>query len=751
MGWISCKRQRNAINRSFAVNLTSTNMRYGGCGFIHCSVLAMKISHKIPALLVGSVVATSITFLGASFMIEKSNKLIAYQESMIALSKQTAVDLTHQFDNMQIDVALLQKNPLIAQSIKDFTSSWQELGDRAAPYLKDAYIDKNPYPAGEKEKLPNANDGSAYSAIHAKYHPFFLEYLQRRGYYDVFLVNKAGDVAYTVFKESDFATNLLNGQWKETDLAKVFRETQQSSPTDNQITVTSFAPYKPSNDYPAGFMGTAIFDAAGNYAGALIVQLNPKSAQKNLNDASKAVKGIELYLLGPDHVIHGDMEGEKAINPMEKSAVIDGLIGRVQDKTFIQKVAGHEEETVTFANSPVKVYGTDYKLVAEKDYAILQKELQALLIKLGIVLLCALGPIAFAGILISRRMTQPMRTITGALNDLRAGRKDHAIPCQERTDEIGEIAKAAEALRLTSCEADQLAAAQAAEQRIKEARSTKVNTLLEAFESKLTQAVGTVASTATQLYQTTDTVNNVVREVNNQTENAALASSETSQSVQTVAAAAEEMSASIQEISGQVAKASAVVSEAVRSTDALDTITKTLGDATTKISEVTGLISHIAQEINLLALNATIESARAGEAGKGFAVVATEVKNLAAQTANATHEVDEQIKGVQSAAAQVMTVLASIKDTILSINEYTGSIASAVEEQSAVTHEISGTMARSASGVQTISENINGVRTATGEADSSARSLRDAAKALNEEAESLTREVRQFLNEIRAA
>jgi methyl-accepting chemotaxis protein len=164
--------------------------------------------------------------------------------------------------------------------------------------------------------------------------------------------------------------------------------------------------------------------------------------------------------------------------------------------------------------------------------------------------------------------------------------------------------------------------------------------------------------------------------------------------IESVAAGSEEMSASIREISETMTKSKANAANATARVDAADQQAVKLSAASQAMSGIVELIGNITGQINLLALNATIESARAGEAGRGFAVVASEVKNLANQAKHATDTISKEIEQLNGVASEVVGSLTAIKEAIASVNEFIASTAAAVEEQSAVTADMSSNMQR---------------------------------------------------------
>ena len=216
----------------------------------------------------------------------------------------------------------------------------------------------------------------------------------------------------------------------------------------------------------------------------------------------------------------------------------------------------------------------------------------------------------------------------------------------------------------------------------------------------------------------------------------AAAAEQTNQQSTTVSSATEELAASVNEISRQIAESTRVVGVAVGEAQRSEQMVSELVTAAQKIGEVTQIINDIASQTNLLALNATIEAARAGEAGKGFAVVASEVKSLANQTAKATEEIAQQIKGIQDSSQTTATAIREIGQIITQVSEISTSISGAVEEQSAATKEVSA--------------NINGVAQAAQETGQSSSTVLNVAQALTQQSVQLEIRVDDFLKSVRA-
>ncbi|RBY88532.1 methyl-accepting chemotaxis protein [Blastococcus sp. TF02A-26] len=288
-------------------------------------------------------------------------------------------------------------------------------------------------------------------------------------------------------------------------------------------------------------------------------------------------------------------------------------------------------------------------------------------------------------------------------------------------------------------------------QRVPVVRDDEVGRLSAAFNRFVEKVAGTVrdiggcaqriASSASGVAAVADGLATRAVQSRDQAGQAHAAAGEISASVTAAAAAAEQMGASIAEISRSAADAAGVGRQAAVLAQETEVSISALGTSSAEIGDVVRVIAAVAEQTNLLALNATIEAARAGDAGKGFAVVAHEVKELAQEASRASEDIARRVQAIQGDTAGAVESIARIAGVVHTINDHQTTIASAVEEQTATTRELSRSVAVAAEGTGTVASTLT---TVSADAVDSAADV-DRARAAAVELDGLSRELTRLL------
>lgn len=344
----------------------------------------------------------------------------------------------------------------------------------AGRYLQYHYIAANPNPVGKKHLLTQATDGSDYSDLHARYHPIFRNLIEKFGYYDMFLIDPDGNIVYTVFKETDYISNLQTGPYKDSNLARLAARVQTSKERD-YAWIEDFEPYTPSYGAPAAFIAAPIFDQS-KLIGVLAFQMpvNEINAVMTGNqdwESDGLGETGETYLVGSDGLMRSvsrflvqDPEGYadslRAIGvkedditridqygtsilqqTVETEAVEEALTG--QEGTQI--IDDYRGTPVLSSYAPLEIEGLDWAILAEMDlaeayapiYSFKRQILVSATLLLLLVTLLAMG--------LAHLFVRPIQKLIDSARKVAAGELD-TIAVPEAEDEFGELGESFNAM-----------------------------------------------------------------------------------------------------------------------------------------------------------------------------------------------------------------------------------------------------------------------------------------------------------------
>ncbi|MFT7184776.1 MAG: methyl-accepting chemotaxis protein [Pseudohongiellaceae bacterium] len=613
-----------------------------------------------------------------------------------------------------------------------------------------SYLSENINLLGEKHHLDQSGAESSYDGAHGYYHPKFRLFLEEFGLYDILLIdNETGNVVYSVYKEIDFATSLIDGAFADSGLGLAFNRAKDAT-DKHAVFITDSQAYTPSYEATAMFISSPVFDSDNKPSGVLIYQIPASRINDVMTHHSKwedvglGLTG-ETFLVGPDKTLRSESRymiegqdtylenikkmGSQQPEVLKKIAQQNSGIGLQVIKTIgveeatngqsgFKQLINYQNKNVFSAYKPLTIQGLNWTIMSEmtteealSSIANLKSEIIiTALISVVITLIIA----SIAGFFLRKSIIQPINKTVLLLQDIAQGEGDLRQRINRtENDELGELSNWFD-LFVSKL------------QTMFNSIGGGVSTLVTSSETLRHAAENTKKSIVTQHHEIQQAASAITQmstsahEVLGNVQNAA----DKAQATLTLSAQGEKIvndsREANQNLASQVDHASDVIDE--------------LSQDTNEITVVLTVIENIAEQTNLLALNAAIEAARAGESGRGFAVVADEVRTLAQRTQESTGQIQDIINrlkvGSQNAvdsmeiSKESSNVAVELADSVqLAFNN----INQSVDEINEINILISSTLEEQSSTIDEIDRNINNIADLSGDTSQQAESITNSS------------------------
>lgn len=271
-----------------------------------------------------------------------------------------------------------------------------------------------------RPNLINVEDGSPYSAAHSRYHPIFKQNQEAFGYYDLFFVElHRGLIVYSVTKEDDFGTSLMDGPYANTNLGIIFKKIASATEA-NSITFVDFVYHEPSKSY-AAFMGAPVFDQS-KLVGIMIWQITTAPLDAIMQThVGLGATGETILVSTDDFLLRSNSRFSPENMLFKIKADTQDNRAAAGGETGFEKTLDYRGVPVISAYTPLNIVGMRWLLDAKMDVAEAFSPMKHLLYELW--LLMGLGAIIVSAIafFISNSITKPIRKVTKVARQLAAG------------------------------------------------------------------------------------------------------------------------------------------------------------------------------------------------------------------------------------------------------------------------------------------------------------------------------------------